>query len=119
MPLKVFAGVKEAIFGGQLPMAIDRLLGTIGASFSSTSLFALGMALAAPTEQARQPLSAGRAWATVLSFTVLKIILLPVIASRLEASIESPGRDGRQGQQLTPSKFASQLAVAAVAPPRP
>lgn len=40
-------------------------------------------------------------------------------AYRLEASIESPGRDGRQGQQLTPSKFASQLAVAAVAPPSP
>ena len=29
----------------------------------------------------------------------------------LEASIESPGREGKQGQQLTPTKFAANLAV--------
>lgn len=79
----------NALFSSRPPLALDRLLGTVGEAFSCTSLFALGMSLATPppAEVGHLALPDGRGWACVILFALLKLVVLPVVASRLEIAI--------------------------------
>ena len=54
--------------------------------------------LATPPPQAPGlEMPAGRVWAAILSLSVLKLILLPVIASQLVATVGCSGAEGNAG----------------------
>ena len=76
------------ILGGTLPLALDRLLINIGNAFSCCALFSLGMALALPPpDTGLTAVPAARGWFCVMLLLLLKLVMLPVIASRLQQSV--------------------------------
>ena len=76
------------ILGGTLPLAFDRLLINIGNAFSCCALFSLGMALALPpSDTGLTAVPAARGWFCVMLLLLLKLVMLPVVASRLQQSV--------------------------------
>ena len=90
----------SVVFKGKYPIALDKLVGTIGSSFSSLALFTLGMAMVGTMEGFKDK---NKLFIAVI-LVIVKTILLPVVAYGVTLVLCS-GENEAQKQDLAGFAF--------------
>ena len=90
----------SVVFKGKYPIALDKLVGTIGSSFSSLALFTLGMAMVGTMEGFKDK---NKLFIAVI-LVIVKTILLPIVAYGVTLVLCS-GENEAQKQDLAGFAF--------------